>query len=133
MLKEVNQRLGGRALSVRHGIKIACDGIPQGRNVDLSLTANQGLDRQTHIVMSFKGLELDIGRKITADEIVASAIAKLGQRAVTILKDYRWAMKKKDRADYTSDIEQWVSAIESRAQTSLVRELFEVLGLPQRF
>ena len=133
VLQEVNRRLGGRANLVRYGIKIACDGIPQGRNIDLSLTSSQGLDRQTHIVMSFKGLELDTGRKISADEVIASAIKKLGQRIVGVLKEYRWAMKKKDRPDITTDLETWMNSIEERSQTSLVRELYEAKELQPVF
>lgn len=133
VMKEINTRLGGRSSLLRHGIRIAVDGIPQGRGVDLSLTSSQGLDRQSHIVMSFEGLELDTGRKISADEVVASAISKLGQRVVGVLKEYRWAMKKKDRPDVASDLETWRTGIESRSQTSLVRELFKRKNLPPVF
>jgi len=133
VLREINNRLGGRSYLLRHGMRIAVDGIPQGRNVDLSLTSSQGLDRQSHIVLSFRGLELDTGRKISADEIVASAISKLGQRVVGVLKEYRWAMKKKDRPEVASDLDAWRSSVESRSQTSLVHELFKLNKLPPVF
>jgi hypothetical protein len=133
VLREVNNRMGGRSSLVRHGIRIAVDGIPQGRNLDLSLTSSQGLDRQSHIVLSFKGLELDTGRKISADEIVSSAIGKIGQRVVGVLKEYRWAMKKKDRPEVTSDLENWRSSIAARSQNSIIGELYLQLGLPPVF
>ncbi len=133
VMREINTRLGGRQYLLRHGIRIAVDGIPQGRNVELSLTSSQGLDRQSHIVLSFKGLELDTGRKISADEVIASAVSKIGQRVVGILKEYRWAMKKKDRPDVASDLATWRSSIDSRSQTSLVRELYKARNLAPVF
>ncbi|MGB8098292.1 MAG: ATP-binding protein, partial [Terracidiphilus sp.] len=133
VLKEVNTRLGGRSNLIRHGMKISVDGSPQGRTLDLSLTSSQGLDRQSHIVFLFQGLELDTGRKISADEIVASSISKIGQRVIAVLKEYRWAMKKKDRPDVSSDLEKWKSDIEVRSQSSLVRELFKGLAVPEVF
>lgn len=133
VLREINARLGGRSHLIRHGMRIAVDGIPQGRNLDLALTSSQGLDRQSHIVISFKGLELDTGRKISADETVASAISKLGQRSVGYLKDFRWAMKKKDRPDVASDLDAWRSNIESRSQTSIVRELYRQYSIEPVF
>lgn len=129
VLKEVNKRLGGRAYLIRYGMRIAVDGIPQGRNIDLALTSNQGLDRQCHIVLAFKGLELDTGRKISADEIIASAIVKLGQRVVMILKEYRVYMKKKDRPAFASDLTAWRDDVNSRAQTSMVEQLYKAYGL----
>lgn len=133
VLKEINKRLGGRSQILRHGIRIACDGTPQGRMVDLSLTSSQGLDRQTHIVLAFQNLELDTGRKISANETIASAITKLGNRIVTILKEYRWAMKKKDRPDVSSDLEAWRTSVESRAQTSIISEFYKLLELKPTF
>jgi hypothetical protein len=129
VLKEINTRLGGRSRMLRHGIRIASDGAPQGRMIDLSLTSSQGLDRQTHIVLAFENLELDTGRKISADESIASAITKLGNKMVTILKEYRWAMKKKDRPDFSSDLASWRNDVESRSQNSLIIELYKALSL----
>lgn len=133
VLKEINVRLGGRGKVLRHGIRIACDGTPQGRMVDLSLTSSQGLDRQTHIVLAFQNLELDTGRKISADETIASSITKLGNRIVTVLKEYRWAMKKKDRPDVSSDLDSWRTDVESRAQSSIVKEFYKLLELKPAF
>jgi hypothetical protein len=133
VLKEVNKRLGGRGALIRHGMKISVDDCPQGRTLDLSLTSSQGLDRQAHIVLSFKGLELDTGRKISADEVVASGISKLGQRVIAVLKEYRWAMKKKDRPDVSSDLEQWRLDIDLRSQTSLIKQLFRKIAKPEIF
>jgi hypothetical protein len=133
VMRTVNERLGARAHIVRHGMKIIVDGVPQGRNVDLSLTSNQGLDRQSHIVLAFKGLELDTGRKISADEVIVSAINKIGRRVVDVMKDYRWAMRKKDRPDISSDLNTWRAGIEERAQISLVRELYKKSSLTPVF
>lgn len=124
VLKEVNSRLGARTHLIRYGIRIASDGVAQGRNVDLSLTSNQGLDRQTHIVIRFKNLELDTGRKISADEVIGAAIAKLGRRIVDVLKDYRWAMKKKDRPDVQSDLLAWRDDVDVRHRVALTPLLF---------
>ena len=133
VFRTIAERMGGRGHLIKHGIRIACDGTPQGRMIDLSLTSSQGLDRQTHIVMAFDRLELDTGRKISADEMIATAINKVGQRVVAILKEYRWAMKKKNRPDVTSDLEAWKKDIEARAKDSLVREFFTQLGKPAVF
>ncbi len=126
VIREINARLGGRSYLLRHGMRIAVDGIPQGRNIDLSLTSSQGLDRQSHIVLMFKGLELDTGRKITAEESVASGIAKIGRKIVDVLKDYRIYMRVKDRPQISSDLNTWRTSIESREQDSLVREMFRM-------
>jgi hypothetical protein len=125
VMKELNARLGGRNYLIRHGIRIAVDGIPQGRNVDLSLTSNQGLDRQAHIVISFKGLELDTGRKISADETITSAIAKIGRKVMDVLKEYRWAMRVKGRPEIAADLATWRTSVEARSSQSLVKKLFE--------
>jgi hypothetical protein len=130
VMKEVNRRLGGRTYLVKHGIRIASDGVAQGRNIDLSLTSSQGLDRQTHVVMSFKRLELDTGRKISADEVVASAIAKIGRRVVDVVKEYRWAMKKKDRPDVQSDLVSWRNDVDARARRAIVPLLFTAQDAP---
>lgn len=133
VLKEVNARLGGRSQLIRYGMRIAVDGVPQGRNVDLSLTSSQGLDRQSHIVLSFKGLELDTGRKISADEVVASALSKVGQKVVNVLKEYRWAMKKKDRPDVTSDLNNWRNEVSARSPSSMIKSLYALKGIPALF
>lgn len=133
IMKECNDRLGGRSQFLRHGIKIAVDGIPQGRMLDLSLTSSQGLDRQSHIVISFKGLELDLGRKISADEDIANAISEVGKHVVGHLKEYRWALKKKDRPDVSSDLSRWKEAIDSRQVESVYVPFCEALNLSPVF
>lgn len=124
VLREINSRLGSRASLIRHGIRIASDGVAQGRTVDLSLTSHQGLDRQTHVVLMFRNLELDTGRKISADELIGSAISKIGRRVVDVLKEYRWAMKKKDRPDVQSDLAAWRRDVDVRHQTALTPLVF---------
>lgn len=133
ILAEANKRLGGRSALLRHGMRIAVDGVPQGRSVDLSLTSSQGLDRQAHIVISFEGLELDLGRKISADEDIAKAISEIGKRVVGILKEYRWALKKPNRPDVTSDLENWRAQIDSRAADSIYPALCERQSLTPVF
>lgn len=128
VMREANKRLGGRSALLRHGMRIAVDGVSQGRSVDLSLTSSQGLDRQAHIVIAFEGLELDLGRKISADEDIANAISEIGKRVVGILKEYRWAMKKPNRPDVTSDLEKWQAQIDARAADSVYPVLCERLG-----
>ncbi|WPV65924.1 ATP-binding protein [Chitinophaga sp. LS1] len=129
VFKEINKRLGGRSNLLRYGMRIVCDNTPQGRIIDLSLTSSQGLDRQSHVILSFENLELDTGRKISADESIANAINKLGQRIIAILKEYRWAMKKKERPDPSSDLEAWRNSVDSRSQTSLVSDFYEKFSL----
>jgi hypothetical protein len=120
VLKKVNQLLGGRSSLVRYGAKLAVDGVPQGRPLDLSLTSDQGLDRQTHIVLGFSELELDIGRKFISDEKILSAVAKINQRVVSLLKDYRIYLKKKDLEPISSDLEAWGREIDQRRNNSLI-------------
>jgi hypothetical protein len=133
VLAEANKRLGGRSNLLRHGMRIAVDGVPQGRSVDLSLTSSQGLDRQAHIMISFEGLELDLGRKISADEDIAKAVSEIGKRVVGILKEYRWAMKKPNRPDVTSDLDRWRAQIDSRAADSVYPVLSERFKLTPVF
>lgn len=133
VMQEANKRLGGRSSLLRHGMRIAVDGVPQGRSVDLSLTSSQGLDRQAHIVIAFQGLELDLGRKISADEDVAKAISEIGKKVVGVLKDYRWAMKKPNRPDVTSDLDRWQAQIDARAADSVYPVLCERLEVSPVF
>lgn len=127
VLKKVKEELGTRSAVVRYGAKLVVDGAPQGRALELALTSDQGLDRQTHIVLGFSELGLDTGRKIVSDERVTRAINRVTQRVVTKLKDYRWALKIKDKAPIASDLNKWISDIASRAGNSNIPELFEEL------
>jgi hypothetical protein len=129
VLKKVREEMGTRAAVVRYGARLAVDGAPQGRPVELALTSDQGLDRQTHIVLGFSELGLDTGRKIVSDERITRAINKVTQRVVTKLKDYRWALKIKDKAPVASDLTKWVSDINGRAGNSSIPELFKELAL----
>lgn len=124
VLKKVREEMGTRAAVVRYGAKLAVDGAPQGRPLELALTSDQGLDRQTHIVLGFSELGLDTGRKIVSDERVTKAINKVTQRVVTKLKDYRWTLKVKDKAPVASDLNKWISDIAARAGNSNIPELF---------
>lgn len=128
VLKKVREEMGTRAAVVRYGARLAVDGAPQGRPVELALTSDQGLDRQTHIVLGFSELGLDTGRKIVSNERITKAINKVTQRVVTKLKDYRWALKVKDKAPVASDLIKWVSEINARAGNSVIPELFKSLG-----
>lgn len=128
VLKKVREEMGTRAAVVRYGAKLAVDGAPQGRPVELALTSDQGLDRQTHIVLGFSELGLDTGRKIVSDERITRAINRVTQRVVTKLKDYRWALKVKDKAPVASDLTKWVSDINARAGNSIIPELFKNLS-----
>ncbi len=104
------------------------DGVPQGRQLDFDLTSNQGLGRQAHCVIAFERLSLDVGRKIPADEVVAEVIRKIGVRMMTVMADYRWTLKIKDRPDVTTDLEQWIDDIDKRSTNSLVKHLFDIYG-----
>jgi hypothetical protein len=124
IFKSIGERSGCRASPIRYGIKLIVDGVPQGRPQDFDLTSNQGLGRQAHCVISFDSLSLDVGRKIPANEIVAEVIRKIGVRMMTIVSDYRWALRIKDRPDISTDIDAWVSSINDRSNSSLVAKLF---------
>ena len=128
VLDEVHKRTGARSKTLRYGIRMACDGIPQGRVMDFDLTSHQGLARQAHALVSFKGLELDTGRKIPANAIVAEVVRKMTVRAMSHLVDYRWALKKKARPDPSPDLDGWRNSIRERMSRSLVREFFETSG-----
>lgn len=128
ILTEVHERTGSRANVLRYGIRMACDGIPQGRVMDFDLTRHQGLARQAHALVAFSGLELDTGRKIPVDEVVRSLVRKVSTRAMGHLVDYRWALKKKDRPDPSPDLEGWRIKTRDRMSLSLVPILFRKLG-----
>ena len=128
VMKEVHKRTGARANVLRYGIRMACDGIPQGRIVDFDLTRHQGLARQAHALVAFDGLELDTGRKIPANEVVMSVVRKVTVRAMSHLVPYRWALKKKARPDPSPDIAGWRNETKDRSSGSIVRRLFQVLG-----
>ncbi|BCW35105.1 hypothetical protein StoSoilA2_11610 [Arthrobacter sp. StoSoilA2] len=124
VMQEIRKQLGTRAQVVRYGARLVVDGAPQGRPLELALTSDQGLDRQTHIVLGFSDLELDTGRKFVSDERTLSAINKVTQRVVTRLKDYRWALKVKDAEPIDANLADWVNTIMSRAGNSQIPELF---------
>lgn len=129
VIKKINEILGGRAQLVRHGARLAVDGVPQGRAIDLSLTSDQGLDRTTHIVLGFSRLELDTGRKIISDEVIAGALREITQRVVTELKDYRSFLKKKDLPPISSDLTAWITNIRERRLESLIVPLLNESGI----
>lgn len=128
VLKQVQRGLGARRPVVRYGARLSVDGAPQGRPLELALTSDQGLDRQTHIVLGFNEIELDTGRKFISDERILAAINKVTQRVVTKLKDYRWALKIKDKQPIESDLTAWRNRVASRAGNSNIPELFTILG-----
>ncbi|WP_166790548.1 ATP-binding protein [Cryobacterium tagatosivorans] len=128
VMKQVKKNMGTRGPAVRYGARLAVDGAPQGRPLDLSLTSDQGLDRQTHIVLGFSELELDTGRKFVSNEKILHAINKVNQRVVTKLKDYRWALKIKDRVPIETDLAEWIKSVDERAGNSSLPALFAALG-----
>lgn len=128
VMKQVRLSLGTRAQVVRYGARLSVDGAPQGRPLELALTSDQGLDRQTHVVLGFSDLELDTGRKFVSDERILSAVNKLTQRVVTKLKEYRWALKVKDKEPIQSNLTDWINSIAGRAGNSNLPELFAQLG-----
>lgn len=123
VLKEVNKTLGSRTSLIRWGAKLIVEGVPQGRPLDLALTSDQGLDRQTHIALGFDQLELDTGRKFISDEKVLSAVAKVNQRVVTKLKTFRPYLKRKLRPEVASEIDKWITATSARRGNSIVPAL----------
>jgi len=128
ILVAVHNRTGTRKNVLRYGIRLACDGIPQGRIMDFDLTRHQGLARQAHAVVGFRGLELDTGRKIPVDETVRSLVRKVSTRAMGHLVDYRLYLKKKERPDPSPDLEGWRNKTKERMSLSLVPLLFKMLG-----
>jgi hypothetical protein len=129
VMDEIYERAGTRANVLRYGIRLACEGVPQGRIIDFDLTRHQGLARQAHAVIAFRDLELDTGRKIPAREVVNSLVRKVTVRAMSHLAEYRWAMKKKARPEPSPDIDGWINDTKERMSISVVRELFEALGV----
>jgi hypothetical protein len=130
VLEKVNTMLGTRSYAIEWGARLAVDGVPQGRQLGLKLTSDTGLDRQTHIVVGLRTIELDTGRKIIADERLSSAIDKVTSRVVTLLKEYRWALRVPGTKPVASDLDDWVSKITERAGNSLLPKLFEPDAVP---
>ena len=128
ILDAIHKRTGSRAKVLRYGIRLACDGVPQGRIIDFDLTRHQGLARQAHAVIAFEGLELDTGRKIPANELVMSVVRKITVRAMTHLATYRWALKNRSRPDPSSNLDGWRSDTKERTSQSIVRRMFLALG-----
>lgn len=126
LLDEIRKRLG--TTHFRHGIKLVVDNVPQGRLIDFSLTRNQGLDRQMHAVISFRGLELDSGRKIPANEDVASAIRKIGTYIAGKAGDYKFFIRKKELPEKPADLSKWREEIIERRKDSLAGALFKAKG-----
>lgn len=129
VLKEVHRRMGTRATQIRYGIRIAVDNVPQGRMLDFDLTSNTGLNRQTHAVIAFSGLELDTGRKIPSNEIITEVIKKIGVRIMNKMAELRWTLRKKDRPPISSDLEEWRNSVRTKTVDSIVRALFETKEL----
>jgi hypothetical protein len=128
ILDEVHDRTGCRARQLRYGIRISCDGVPQGRMTEFDLTSNQGLGRQAHGVIAFTGLELDTGRKIPANEAISEVVRKIGVRTMGLLANFRWALKARERPDPSYDLDKWRNATTERSSSSLVRPFFELLN-----
>ncbi len=125
VLEQVRKLMGTRSQLVRWGVRLVVDGAPQGRPLGLTLTSDAGLDRQTHIVLGFDEVDLDTGRKYVSDEHLTAAINKLTARVVTKLKEYRWALKIKEREPVASDLKEWITRVDARAGDSLITQLFE--------
>lgn len=129
VMGEVNRRVGARKSIIRYGIKLVVDGIPQGRMMDFDITSDIGLNRQAHLVVAFKELKMDDGRKIPSDESIQEVIRLIGVRAMSIIEGYRKYLRKKGREPIAESLEKWKSDITERANGSLVRILFEKKGL----
>ncbi|MES1954458.1 hypothetical protein SAHY_07742 [Salinisphaera hydrothermalis EPR70] len=127
ILKEIHKRVGSRAQIFKYGIRIASDGVAQGRMLDFDLTSNTGLNRQAHAVVAFRGLELDVGRKIASNEAVTEVIRKISRRAINVLADYRWALKKKELSDPSYDLDAWRQQTKDRTTDSLVRVFYKAI------
>lgn len=128
VLNEIHRRLGSQARTVRYGLRLASDGVAQGRPMEFDLTSNQGLGRQAHALLLFRGLELDTGRKIPADETILSVIRKITVRAMGNLSEYRWAMRQSDRGEPSVDLTAWRTKTKERISNSLTNNLFEMIG-----
>lgn len=129
VMKTIDFRIGARKSIIRYGIKLIVDGVPQGRMMDIDITSDIGLNRQTHLVIAFKELKLDDGRKIASDENISEVIRKISVRIMGIMKEYRTYLRKKERPPIAEDLEKWKSEIANQANTSIVRILFEKLNL----
>lgn len=129
IMKEVDRRIGARKSQIRYGIKLVVDGIPQGRMMDFDTTSDIGLNRQAHMVVSFKELKMDDGRKIPSDEAIQEVIRIIGVRAMSIIEGYRKYLRKKGREPIAENLEKWKNDITERANGSLVRILFEKRNL----
>ncbi|MES1930575.1 hypothetical protein SADO_15034 [Salinisphaera dokdonensis CL-ES53] len=130
ILKEIHKRVGTRAQVFKYGIRIGSDGVAQGRMLDFDLTSNTGLNRQAHAVVAFKRLELDVGRKIASSEAVTEVIRKIARRAMTVLAEYRWALKKKELSDPSYDLDSWRQQTKDRTSDSLIRVFYKTLAKP---
>ncbi len=132
VLKEVPTRLGAKSQTIRYGVRVGVDGVPQGRMMDFAFTSNTGLERQMHAVMAFRSLELDIGRKIPADETVTEVVKIIGNRLQNHLKDYRIYLRKDAEVFQAPavDISAWRAMTEARESNSLIGPVFEHAGGP---
>lgn len=128
VLKELPARLGSRAALIKHGIRVGVDNVPQGRMLDFSFTSSIGLERQMHAVLSFKGLELDMGRKIPADEAVNEVARILTTRAQSYLKPFKIYLKKDtgNSSDPAANLEEWRQQVRDREGRSIVKKMFEL-------
>ncbi|PAU80379.1 ATP-binding protein [Halovibrio salipaludis] len=78
-----NLRKGYRVL--RGGLQLANNNMPQGELIAIPLTSNIGLQNQCHIIVHFKGADLDLGRKGFQPEL-----KELGEKiAVSIVNRFK--------------------------------------------
>jgi len=129
IFKEIDKRMGCRKSQIKYGIKLIVDNVPQGRIIDFDITSDIGLNRQTHLVIGFKELKLDEGRKIASDENIQEVIRKISVRAMSIITQYKPYLTKKDRNPVAESLEKWKNEIKSKTNTSIVKILFERLNL----
>lgn len=49
---------------------------------------------------------------------------------MTVVSEFRWAMRIKDRPDIATDLSAWLSSVENRSKQSIVRHLFKLADSP---
>lgn len=131
ILTKLNETLGSKLGSnniIQAGIKLAVDGVPQGRVVGFVLKRYEGYSKQAHALMSFRDMELDTGRKIPTDEVFGSVIEKIGRRVMTAMAENRKYLKFKDRIKPNKKLSDWKIDTKNRQESSRLEEIFRLNG-----
>ena len=112
-----------------YGIRIAPQGVPQGRPLSFRLTKNTGLNRASHVYIVTSELPMDVGRKVLKEASHIEFLEKLGTKAINYLIPIRGEFLKKKPNNSAPSSTDWIESTNNKEINSW-QELIKILGTP---